>query len=201
MEEAAPYERARPSWYHPLTFPQAVAECERLREENARLRVRVGQAPDTLAPAPNQFSAHNNKKAQASATVTAESRPELKVSLFGSLFRGRDDVYALRWEGRSGKTGYSPAGIREWDQAPSPGCGQKKSFRHSKLFSLSEEVITDHLLGKETIGVYPLLQDDTCWFVAVDFDKKSWEADACASSGANRLIEERNAHWSLYGRS
>ncbi|HZE69813.1 MAG TPA: DEAD/DEAH box helicase family protein [Pyrinomonadaceae bacterium] len=159
---------------------KAVAECERLREENARLRVRVGQAPDTLASTPNQFSAHNNKKAQASATVTAESRPELKVSLFGSLFRGRDDVYALRWEGRSGKTGYSPAGIREWDQAPSPGRGQKKSFRHSKLFPLSEEVIRDHLLGKQTIGVYPLLQDDTCWFVAVDFDKKSWEADACA---------------------
>ncbi len=159
---------------------KAIAECERLREENARLRVRVGQAPDTLASTPNQFSAHNNKKAQASATVTAESRPELKVSLFGSLFRGRDDVYALRWEGRSGKTGYSPAGIREWDQAPSPGRGQKKSFRHSKLFPLSEEVIRDHLLGKQTIGVYPLLQDDTCWFVAVDFDKKTWESDACA---------------------
>ena len=159
---------------------KAIAECEHLREENARLRVRVGQAPDTLAPTPNQFSAHNNKKAQASATVTAESRPELKVSLFRSLFRGRDDVYALRWEGRSGKTGYSPAGIREWSQAASAGRGQKKSFRHSKLFSLSEEVIRDHLLGKQTIGVYPLLQDDTCWFVAVDFDKKSWEADACA---------------------
>src|SRR6266487_5875014 len=159
---------------------KAIAECERLREENARLRVRVGQAQDTLAPTPNQFSAHNNKKAQTSATVTAESRPELKVSLFGSLFRGRDDVYALRWEGRSGKTGYSPAGIREWDQAPSAGRGKKKSFRHSKLFPLSEEVIRDHLLGKQTIGVYPLLQDDTCWFVAVDFDKKTWESDACA---------------------
>src|SRR6266478_2237919 len=57
---------------------------------------------------------------------------------------------------------------------------QKKSFRHSKLFPLSEEVIRDHLLGKQTIGVYPLLQDDTCWFVAVDFDKKTWESDACA---------------------
>src|SRR6266481_790429 len=159
---------------------KAIAECERLREENARLRVRVGQAPDTLASTPNQFSTHNNKKAQASATVTAESRPELKVSLFGSLFRGRDDVYALRWEGRSGKTGYSPAGIREWDQTASAGRGQKKSFRHSKLFPLSEGVIRDHLLGNQTIGVYPLLQDDTCWFVAVDFDKKTWESDACA---------------------
>src|SRR3989454_4474430 len=158
---------------------KAVAECERLREENARLKLRVGQAPDTLTSSAGQASTHN-KNVRTSATVKADSLPELKVSLFRSLFRGRDDVYAVRWEGRNGRTGYSPAGIREWDQTPSPGRGQKKSFRHSKLFPLSENVIRDHLLGKQTIGVYPLLQDDTCWFVAVDFDKKSWEADACA---------------------
>jgi len=102
------------------------------------------------------------------------------VSLFKDLFRARNDVYAVRWEGRNGKTGYSPAGDKEWDKALCSGRGPKKSFRLTKLFSLTEEVIRDHLLGKQTIGVYPLLQDDTCWFVAVDFDKKSWKADACA---------------------
>jgi len=162
-----------------VELEKAVAECERLREENARLKLRVGQAPVTRASRAEQASAHNTN-VRTSATVTADSPPELKVSLFRSLFRGRDDVYALRWEGRGGRTGYSPAGIREWDQAPSAGRGQKKSFRHSKLFPLSEEAIRDHLLGKQTIGVYPLLQNDTCWFVAVDFDKKSWETDACA---------------------
>jgi hypothetical protein len=50
---------------------------------------------------------------------------------------------------------------------------------HQTIFT-NENVIRDHLLGKQTIGVYPLLQDDTCWFVAVDFDKKSWKADATA---------------------
>ena len=160
---------------------QAVAECKRLREENARLRLRVGETPDTLPATTKQFSAHNNNnKKPASSNVANDSPPELKVSLFRSLFRGREDVYAVRWEGRSGKTGYSPAGIREWGQAGSAGRGQKRPFRHSKLFALSEEVIRDHLLGKQTIGVYPLLQDDTCWFVAVDFDKKAWEVDACA---------------------
>jgi len=156
---------------------QALSECDRLRDENARLRLRLGETPDIRAPRAEQLSA-NNKKSHPSETVTASSPPERKVSLFRSLFRGRVDVYALRWEGRSGRTGYSPAGIREWDQA-SLGRGQKR-FRLSKLFPLSEEVIRDHLLGKQTIGVYPLLQDDTCWFVAVDFDKKTWEADACA---------------------
>ena len=85
---------------------KAVAECERLREEDARLRLRVREAPDILPSTPKQFSANNKKKTQAS-TIAADSPPELKVSLFGSLFRGRDDVYALRWEGRSGKTGYT----------------------------------------------------------------------------------------------
>ncbi|HYN25796.1 MAG TPA: DEAD/DEAH box helicase family protein [Pyrinomonadaceae bacterium] len=158
---------------------QAVSECERLRDENARLRLRLGETLDIRAPRAEQLSA-NIKKCHPSETVTASSPPELKVSLFRSLFRGREDVYATRWEGRSGRSGYSPAGIRKWDQAASAGRGRKRSFRHSTLFPLSEEVIRDHLLGKQTIGVYPLLQDDTCWFVAVDFDKKTWEADACA---------------------
>ncbi len=57
---------------------------------------------------------------------------------------------------------------------------QEKSFRYTKVFPISDEVIRDHLLGKQTIGVYPLLQDDSCWFLAVDFDKKDWQADACA---------------------
>ena len=77
---------------------KTVAECARLREENARLRLRVREAPDTLAPTPKQFTTHNNKEGQASAAVTADSPPELKVSLFASLFRGREDVYATRWK-------------------------------------------------------------------------------------------------------
>lgn len=171
---------------------KAVAECHRLRAENARLKFRVGEAPDIHDPRPERPAPIVEEKPQSSATgsathlphypatVTVDSRPEVKVSLFKDLFRGRDDVYAVRWEGKNGKSGYSPAGNKEWDQSPSSDRGAKKSFRLTKLFSLTEEVIRDHLLGKQTIGVYPLLTDDTCWFVAVDFDKKNWEADACA---------------------
>jgi len=166
--------------YLKTKLAKAEAECERLREENTRLRLRVGETPENRDRLPERLSPSNDERPQLSAAVTVDSRPEVKVALFKSLFRGRDDVYAVRWEGKTGKTGYSPAGIREWDQAASAGRSQKKSFRLSKPFPLSEEVIRDHLLGKQTIGVYPLLQDDTCWFVAVDFDKKSWEADACA---------------------
>src|SRR5207247_11365284 len=92
--------------------------------------------------------------------------------------RGRAEGDALRVDGRRGRTGYSPAGMREWNRAGPASQGKKSPVRHSTLFPLTEEVIRDHLVGKQTIGVYPLLQDDTCWFVAVDFDKKTWEADA-----------------------
>jgi len=122
-------------------------------------------------------SLNGDVKAHPSAAVTVDSPPEVKVSLFKDLFRNRDDVYAVRWEGRNGKTGYSPAGDKEWDKAPSLGRGPKKSFRLTKLFSLTEEVIRDHLLGKQPSESILSLQDDTCWFVAVDFDKKSWASE------------------------
>ncbi len=158
---------------------KALSECQRLRYENAQLRLRVHQSKDSVPPKPKQL-AHANDGAPSSSPLTNDSRPEAKVSLFRSLFRGRDDVYAVRWEGRSGTTGYAPAGLREWDQPPSTHRGKKQSFHYNQLFPLSDEVIRDHLLGKQTIGVYPLLQDDTCWFVAVDFDKKTWQTDAHA---------------------
>jgi superfamily II DNA or RNA helicase len=158
---------------------KALSECQRLRDENAQLRLSIHQSKDSDSPVPKQLAQANNS-ATLPSTLTNDSRPEAKVSLFRSLFRGRDDVYAARWEGRSGQTGYAPAGLREWNQSPSPHNGKKQSFHYNKLFPLSDEVIRDHLLGKQTIGVYPLLQDDTCWFVAVDFDKKSWKEDALA---------------------
>jgi hypothetical protein len=159
---------------------KALAECKRLREENARLRLRIGEDLEADHQDVERPSLNDDVKAHPSAAVTVDSPPEVIVSLFKDLFRARNDVYAVRWEGRNGKTGYSPAGDKEWDNATSFGPGPKKSFRLTKLFSLTEEVIRDHLLGKQTIGVYPLLQDDTCWFVVVDFDKKSWKEDACA---------------------
>lgn len=134
------------------------AECERLREANVRLRQRVSETPFQDQTAAEQLLPRNDERLQLSGAVTVDSRPEVKVALFKSLFRGRDDVYAVRWEGKTGKTGYSPAGIREWEQILSPGRGKKRSYRHSKLFPLTEEVIKDHLLITiaATSSSYPL---------------------------------------------
>jgi superfamily II DNA or RNA helicase len=105
-----------------------------------------------------------------------------KVALFRRLFRGRTDVYPVRWESKtSGKSGYAPACANEWRagvcEKPRIKCGD---CGNRMLVPLSDAVIYDHLAGKQTVGVYPLLEDDTCYFLAVDFDEADWRQDAQA---------------------
>ncbi|EEX5002151.1 DEAD/DEAH box helicase family protein [Escherichia coli] len=103
-----------------------------------------------------------------------------KVALFRRLFRGRDDVWALRWESKtSGKSGYSPACANEWQARicgkPRIKCGD---CTHRQLLPVSDLVIYQHLAGTHTAGLYPLLEDDSCYFLAVDFDEAEWQKDA-----------------------
>src|SRR5690242_14640649 len=126
---------------------KALAECKRLGEENAELRNRLGNPQVAPLKDSSQHATARTDKKQRDENISASSSPEAKVALFRSLFRGRDDVYPIRWE-RNGKSGYSPAGIREWDRSTSIANGKKKSFHYTKLFPLTDEVITDHLLGK-----------------------------------------------------
>jgi len=107
---------------------------------------------------------------------------EEKVALFRRLFRGRTDVYPVRWEGKtSGKSGYAPACANEWRA----GVCEKPRIRcadcsNRLLIPLSDAVIYKHLAGDHTIGVYPLLEDDSCYFLAIDFDEAEWRDDAQA---------------------
>ena len=105
-----------------------------------------------------------------------------KLALFRRLFRGRTDVYSVRWESKTaGKSGYAPACANEWRagvcEKPRIKCGD---CSHRLLVPLTDSVIYDHLAGKQTVGVYPLLENDTCYFLAVDFDEADWQQDAQA---------------------
>ncbi|MFA5823581.1 MAG: hypothetical protein WC853_10985 [Thermodesulfovibrionales bacterium] len=139
-------------------------ECARLREENKRLRSFLG----TPEEKPNASGAEGLS-------------PEDKIALFRDLFRGREDVYPARWEARTGKSGYSPACANEWKR---PLCAKPRikcsDCENRELISLTNDVIQHHLTGKYTIGVYPLLPDETCRFLAVDFDKTTWKDDSGA---------------------
>lgn len=135
---------------------------------------------------PSQFSL-----GLQSVMVHNQSSQESKIRLFHSLFRGRDDLFPRRFENsRTGKSGYAPVCRNEWAagvcQKPKIAC-QECNFR--AFVPVSDEIIRNHLQGNDpqeyaakdfTIGVYPLLSDETCWFLAVDFDKSAWADDARA---------------------
>jgi superfamily II DNA or RNA helicase len=108
--------------------------------------------------------------------------PEEKVRLFRSLFRGRTDVFPTRFvSGKTGKAGYAPACankfIRGICELPRVKCGECPS---QAFLPADDRAILDHLRGRHVMGVYPLLADETCWFLAIDFDKASWREDIAA---------------------
>ena len=123
-----------------------------------------------------------------SGSVNQTSSPQAKITLFRSLFRGRDDVYPRRFESRkTGRSGYAPACANEWVRGvcekPRIKCAECPNRR---FLPVTDDVIRWHLSGCDAegqpfvAGVYPLLQDETCFFLAVDFDKADWREDAAA---------------------
>jgi hypothetical protein len=114
--------------------------------------------------------------------VDKDERARKRIALFRNLFRGREDVYARRWENADGRSGHVPAAVKDWKAINKSRPEQRKKVdqKTRKFLPLTEGVIENHLLGKETVGVYPLLPDETCWFLAADFDKKTWEYDSRA---------------------
>lgn len=124
---------------------------------------------DSKSPLVSQEALSSNR------VLSAEER----LAIFASLFKGRN-MYAKRWESaKTGKKGYSPACRNEFVDGV---CNKKKTncadCKHRDLLPLTKEVLKQHLLGNITIGVYPLLDDNTCYFLACDFDKESWVDDA-----------------------
>lgn len=127
------------------------------------------------------------REAAETATEPSEERPWRpltaagKIELFSSLFRGRDDVFAVRWESRKGRAGYSPQCANEWK----PGVCDKPRVRCgaclNQAFAPADgRAMRDHLQGRIVMGLYPLLEDDTCRLLAIDLDGESWPADVRA---------------------
>lgn len=140
---------------------EALKECERLRLENERLRNRLGLKCDntplsqlTIQPSPEDHS-----------LVSNNSSSDDKIKLFRNLFRGREDVYPVRWGTKAGKSGYSPACSNEWNRVycdkPRIKCGQCKN---RNLLPLTNALIYDHLSGKHTVVYLP---SSARWYMLV----------------------------------
>jgi superfamily II DNA or RNA helicase len=151
-------------------------ELAALRAENARLAALLER--------------HGIERRLPQASDPSRLGTDAKVALFRRLFRGRTDVYPIRWESKTtGKTGYAPACANEWRA----GVCEKPRIKCSDcgnrlLIPLSDSVIYDHLAGEHAVGVYPLLTDDTCYFFAVDFDEAEWKDDAMAFTKSCREL-------------
>ena len=135
--------------------------------------------------------------------VGQQSAPAAKIALFRSLFRGREDVYPRRFESRrTGKSGYAPACANEWVR----GICEKPRIKcaecgHRRFLPFTDDVIRWHLSGVDgegqpfVAGVYAMLQDETTFFLAVDFDKQGWRDDAagfretCRQMGLTAALE------------
>ena len=152
-----------------------VAELER---ENAELCAQLGLSDTKAASTAPQAEFESSP----SATVHKYSSPKEKIQLFRSLFRGREDVFAKRWYSvKTEKSGYSPVCANEWREGvcikPKGSCSK---CENRELVRLSDAIIYEHLSGKDgfgrdVVGLYPILPDDTCYFLVIDFDDGDWQ--------------------------
>jgi len=126
---------------------------------------------------------------QVAARVTMASPTAEKIALFRRLFRGREEVLPRRWENpKTGRSGYSPVCRNVWVRGicgkPLVKCGE---CPNQAFVPFGDDMLRSHLVGRApgssadfTAGVYPMLPDETCWFLAADFDKNSWIRDVAA---------------------
>jgi hypothetical protein len=162
------------------TYEQLLVENIALREEVKMLRYKLGiEEKPPLQPEPQKMP-----NSFPEATVTQSSPPDEKINLFMSLFRGREDVYAKRWFSVKNKSsGYSPVCLNEWKT----GVCNKGKHRCNKCSNrnfakLSRNAVFAHLSGNsetanDVIGIYPMTEDEYCYFLAIDFDDDDWRRD------------------------
>lgn len=152
-----------------------------LEEENKRLKsllAKHGIAFEACAHDGNLASFQSLNLTTSTISLSLQE----KVELFQSLFKGREDVFAKRWySDTTKKSGYQPVCEREWNRE---FCDKRKykcsECPNRKFAPLSYEHIFNHLAGKDAygrdvVGLYPMFNDNTCYFLCTDFDDKSCE--------------------------
>ena len=153
-------------------------ENEELKGQIKNLKIKLGMPIET----------EEKTILETSGTgINKYSSSNEKILLYRSLFCGREDVFARRWYSKTTeKSGYQPVCENEW----ADGLCDKKKYKCSvcpnrKLSPITDENIYKHLEGKDyygrdVIGIYPMLIDETCHFLCADFDDKEYEKDALA---------------------
>lgn len=161
----------------------ALLEAERSDARRRLGELRVELASLTVEP---EIRVH----IPPAGSIPVPTTPAEKVNLFRSLFRGRSDVFPTRFVSkRTGKPGYAPAcrnkfvkGVCELPKVKCSACP------NPAFLPFDDGAVLMHLTGRHVMGVYPLLDDETCWFLAVDFDKSTWTDDVSAFAETCRSV-------------
>ena len=174
-----------------------LAENTALREENGILKQRLGiTEPSSLNPhhdsqrdLPLSFFIHESPAENRPPRIPAQSDPTEKIRLFMSLFKGREDVYAKRWQNREGIAGYAPVCRNEWKSGlcrkPAVNCF---ACRHQSYDALDEKVIEAHLRGNIVAGLYPMRRDEATGKTYLKIPMPEAEAMNRIISGLGQLL-------------
>ncbi|MFC1494568.1 DEAD/DEAH box helicase family protein [Thermodesulfobacteriota bacterium] len=161
-------------------------QIDRITKENIQLRAQLGLPESEFIQKATSTKTAKRKKTDdesdaknSSSGVNNQSDTFSKIRLFMSLFKGREDVYAKRWENKKkGTSGYSPVCLNEWRsikcKKPKIPCSKCDDSLYA---ALDESFIESHLRGNTIVGIYPMLLDETCCFLAIDFDDAGWQKD------------------------
>jgi hypothetical protein len=165
---------------------EALLSDLKAQEERARVRLAALRAELAAQQAEPGIPVH---LPEAPAQPVPRN-PEEKVRLFRQLFRGRADVFPVRFVSRkTGKPGYAPACTNKFVhgvcELPKVKCGE---CPNQAFVPVDDATVLAHLQGRDVMGVYPLLKDETCWFLAVDFDKSTWREDVLAFVATCRQV-------------
>ena len=162
---------------------------QQLREAGLRRRL-TELAAELLKTEEELVALTSDEQLKLGATpayaVQIPRTPAEKVSLFLDLFGTRRSVYPQRWENnKSGKNGYSPACNNDSFANRQSGICRKPKVKcsecpHQRFPPLDERAVESHLRGEQTLGVYAIGTDDTCRFLAADFDGEGWRDDVLA---------------------
>lgn len=162
-------------------YQKLLEENKRLKIENENYKVQLGLAlPKFDSEVQNEKEIFSTQSEQFHSLeqVNNTSSPQDKINLFMSLFRGRTDVYAKKWQSKEGKTGYSPVCTNEWSKGVCNKPRIKCADCTNKDYAILDYAAIDkHLRGKAVFGIYSMLPDETCFFLAMDFDDEGWQED------------------------